>query len=62
MKSYSICLCVCVCTLLGKLRPSVAHMNWGFMEGVVFFLGNVSLRWEPPSFSDLFLSSSKRKC
>lgn len=51
-----------VCTLLGKLRPSVAHMNCGVMVGVVFFLGNVSLRWEPPSLSDLFLSSSKRKC
>lgn len=61
MRSY-MPMCLCVCTLLGKLRPSVAHMNWGFMEGVVFFLGNVSLRWEPPSFSDLFLSSSKRKC
>ena len=49
-------------TLVGKLRPSVAHVNWGIMMGVVFFLGNVSLRWKPPSLSDLFLSSSKRKC
>lgn len=51
-----------VCTLVWKLRPSVAHVNWGVMLGVCFFRGNVSLRWDPPSFSDLFLSSNKRKC
>lgn len=49
-------------TLFGKLRPRVEQENWGFRVGAAFFLGNVSLRWEPPSLSDLLLSSSERKC
>lgn len=48
-------------TLFGKLRPRVAQENWGLMVGAGFFLGNVSLRWAPPSLSDLLLSSSERK-
>lgn len=55
-------LYTCSGTLVWKLRPSVEHVNWVFKLGMALFLGKVSLKCDKSSFSDRFLSSSKRKC